>query len=267
MMQPAPEVQQLAVTALTVDPDVQRALDKTRVDKIAKQYRFDALGVIIVSQRRDQTYHVIDGQHRVAATIAAGFGDRSVSCLIYRGLSLADEAAMFRHLNNTRQVMPVDKFRVRVIEGDPVAVTLNHILNTHGWRVEPTKAAGAWAAVVALESVYNGKLAGPGDTTAICDTLISIITEAWGHDANGARAEIVAGIGAVLLRYNTRVDRVKIVAELAQFPSGPRGLIGKAKGLRDYRGGRLSDALAEVVVEMVNKNRRTNRLPEWRSAA
>lgn len=267
MTQSAPQVENLPVAKLTVDGDVQRAVDKVRVDKIVKSYRADALGVIVVSRRDDGTCHVIDGQHRVAATVAAGYGDSEVACLVYEGLDRSDEAAMFRHLNNTRQVTPVDKFRVRVVEGDDTAVTLNRILNRHGWRVAQSKNAGCFAAVAALEGVFTGKLAGPGDTATICDTLISTITESWGHDADGARSEIVAGIGSVLLRYNTRVDRVKLVAEMAQVKSGPRGLIGKAKGLRDYRGGRLSDALAEIVVELLNKQRRTNRLPEWRSAA
>lgn len=267
MTQPAPQVEDLAVAKLTIDPEVQRGIDKIRVDKIAKDYQSNAIGAIIVSHRGDGTYHVIDGQHRVAATIAAGYSDRTLTCLVYEGLSRADEAAMFRRHNNTRAVLPVDKFRVRVVEGDPAAVELNDTLNRHGWKVEQSKAAGCFAAVSALESVYRGKLNGPGDTLLICDTLIRVITEAWGHDANGVRGEIVSGIGAVLLRYNTRVDLVKLVSELAQHKGGPLGLVGKAKGLRDFRGGKLSDALAEILVELLNKARRTNRLPEWRSAA
>lgn len=267
MTHSAPQVENLPVAKLTVDPAVQRGVDKLRVDKMAKDYRTDALGTVIVSRREDGTCHVVDGQHRVQATIAAGYGDQEIACLVYEGLTRPEEAAMFRRLNNTRTVMPVDKFRVRVVEGDAAAVTLNGILNHHGWKVEQSKNDGMFAAVAALEAVYRGKLNGPGDATTICDTLIRVITEAWGHDSAGVRSEIVAGIGAVLLRYNTRVDLAKLVSELGQAKAGPRGLIGKAKGLRDYRGGKLSDAFAEVIVEMVNKSRRTNRLPEWRSSA
>lgn len=263
----ASRIETLPVAKLTVDPTVQRGVDKQRVDRIAADYRVDALGTVVVSHRADGTFHIIDGQHRVQATIAAGYGDRTLTCLVYDGLTLADEAAMFRRLNNARAVMPVDRFRVRVVEGDPVAVALNHTLNRHGWEVQQSKAAGAFAAVIALEAIYKGKLNGPGDTGQVCDTLISVITEAWGHDAAGVRSEVIGGIGAVLLRHNSQVDLPKLVSALAQFRSGPRGLIGQAKGLRDYRGGKLSDAFAEVVVEQINKGRRTSRLPDWRSAA
>lgn len=263
----APLVEALPVAKLTVDPGVQRSIDKARVDKIVNDFQFESIGTVVVSKRDDGTCHVIDGQHRVAAVQGAGYGDQSVTCLVYEGLTRSEEAAMFRRLNNTRQVMPVDKFRVRVVEGDEAAVTLNRILNEHGWKVEQSKSNGAFAAVAALEKVFRGKLAGPGDTAKICDTLISVVTEAWGHDSDGVRAEIIAGVGAVLLRYNTRVDLPKLIHELAQVKSGPRGLVGKAKGLRDFRGGTLSEALAEILVEMINRQRRTNRLPEWRSAA
>lgn len=267
MTMSAPLVEAMPVAKLTVDPDIQRTVDKIRVDKIVQDFQWEALGTIVVSKRDDGTCHVIDGQHRVAAVQAAGYGDRSIACLVYENLTRPEEAAMFRRLNNTRQVQPIDRFRVRVVEGDEAAVTLNKILNKHGWTVSWSKHAGAFAAVGALEKVYAGKLAGPGDTAQICDTVLGVITEAWGHDADGVRAEIVAGIGAVLLRYNSRVDLPKLTSELGLVKSGPRGLVGRAKGLRDFRGGTLSDALAEIVVEMVNKQRRTNRLPEWRSAA
>lgn len=263
----APQVESISVEKLTVDPSVQRSVDKLRVGRIAKDYQPAALGTITVSRREDGVCHVIDGQHRVMATIEAGHGDQEVTCLVYTGLTRAEEAAMFRRLNNTRTVLPVDKFRVRVVEGDPVAVTLNKILNQHGWTVMTSKAPGTFAAVTALEGVYGGKLNGEGDVELICDELISIITESWGHDADGVRGEIVGGLGALLLRYNTRVDLSKLVAELGKYPSGPRGLVGKAKGLRDYRGGKLPDAVAEIAVELLNKGRRTNKLPDWRSHA
>ena len=267
MISPAPRIEQLPIAVLTTDPEVQRSVDKARVDKIVKDYHPEALGTIIVSRRGNGTHHIIDGQHRVQATIAAGYGNRAITCQVYDGLSRADEAAMFRRLNNTRQVSPIDKFRVRVIEGDAAAVLLNGMLNRHGWTVRTSKSGGSFAAVGALESVYRGKLNGPGSTELVCELLIRAVTESWGHNADGVRAEIVSGLGAVLLRFNSRVDVPKLILELSKHEGGPRGLVGRAKNLHTYRGGKLSDALAEIVVELLNKQRRNNRLPEWRSAA
>ena len=263
------QIEHLAVAKLIADPKVQRAIDVTRVGRIVNDFDSRAVAVPIVSRREDGSLHVIDGWHRVQATIAAGNGDDTIMCLVHEGLSRADEAAMFRRLNNTRQVTPVDKFRVRVVEGDEAAVTLNNILTKYGWKAEMSKYNTAFAAVAAFEGIYKGKLAGPGSTVDVCDTLIRVITEAWGHDSAGVRSEIISGIGAVLLRYNTRVDIPKLINTLAAHKNGPRGLIGRARGLHEFRGGRLADSTAEILVEEINKQKKKeeNKLPDWRSAA
>jgi hypothetical protein len=262
-----PQTETLPVSKLTVDGDVQRSVNHARVERILKDFNPAALGVIVVSARDDGTHHIIDGQHRAAAVRALGDEEAPMTCLVYHGLTRADEAAMFRRLNNTQVVQPLDKFRVRVVEGEPVAVRLNQILNQHGWHLGTNKDDGCFASVAALDKVQGGKLNGPGDTYEICDTLIQVITKAWGHNADGMRREIVEGVGALLLRYNTRVDLPKLVDQLAGYSGGPLGLVGSARGLKNFRGGTLPDALAEVVVELVNKGRRgPSRLPEWRSA-
>ncbi len=263
----APQVEELAVARLTVDHTVQRALDKLRVDKLAADYKPDAIGVIVVSARDDGTVHVIDGQHRVAATIAAGFGERNLPCMVYKGLNRAEEAAMFRRLNNTRGVQALDKFRVRVIEEDPVAVVLNDLLSRRGWTVGWSKADGWFAAVTALENLYRASKNTEGEHDAVCDTTLRVVTEAWGHNADGVRSEVIAGVGAVVLRHGDGVDLAKLVSELSQFRGGPRTLIGQAKSLRDIRGGRLGDSFAEIVINLVNKSRRSRRLPDWHSVS
>lgn len=262
-----PRVEAIPAEKLIVDRRVQRGVDKARVVKIVSDFHSDSLGAAVVSRRDDGTNHVVDGQHRVAAVVAAGREKDPITCLVYEGLTLAEEAAMFRRLNNTRAVMPVDRFRVRVVEGERNAVVLNNILIRHGWTVSQQKQDGFFAAVSAFESVLNGKLNGEGGTAGICDTLIGVITEAWGHDDQGVRGEIISGLGAMLLRYNSLIDLPKLTSVLGTVSGGPRGLVGRSKGLRDLRGGKLSDAIAEVVVEMLNKNRRVGRLPHWRSQA
>lgn len=257
---------QLSVTKLTVDRSVQRALDKNRVAKIVKDFDPAALGALIVSHRADGSYHIIDGQHRMYACIAVGRDDAELDCKIFEGLSRKEEAALFRRYNNTRQVALIDRFLVRVEEGEESAVVLNDILNRHGWRAEGSKAPGAFAAIAALEGIYFGKRNGPGTTAEVCETVIQVLTEAWGHDANGARGEIVGGLGTLLLRHGAKVDLPKLAAGLGATEGGPRRFIGDVKSLRDFRHGRIHDAAAEIMVNMVNKQRRTNRLPDWRNA-
>jgi hypothetical protein len=247
---------------LTVDQSVQRPLDGVRVAAIAGDFEREALGVIHVSHRADGTYHIIDGQHRMAALRVMGKGDTTVPCAMYEGLSRAEEAAMFRRLNNTRQIQVLDRFRVRIVEGDPVACEISAILGSHGWNVTKGTARGSFFAVAAMEKIYRAK---EGGDSATCDALVRIATEAWGHDSNALRAEIVSGLG-VLLRRHPHLEMVKLVTELARHEGGPLGLIGQARQLHSIRNGRISDAMAEILVNRYNARRKINRLPEWNSA-
>lgn len=261
MTEQIPDIKDIAAQQLIVDHSVQRSLDSGRVHRMAVDYQANAIGAIVVNHRTDGTFHVVDGQHRVAATLAAGYGDKELTCLVYHGLSKAEEAGMFRRLNNSRAVQALDKFRVRVVEGEQVAVLLNNILARNGWTVAQSKDDGAFAAVSAFENLYRTTVDQPAQ---VCDLLLQVITSAWSHNADGVRAEIVSGVGAVLARHHNEIDLAKVTHELAEFSGGARGLIGKARSLRDIRGGRIGDAMAEIVIGLVNKNRRVNRLPAWR---
>lgn len=265
MITSLPEIHDIPVSQLMVDPEVQRALDKRWVDARIADYQDNYLGVLAVSDRGDGTFHVMDGMHRRELAIAAGFSEKSLKCLVYKGLDRSDEAAMFRHLNNKRNVNPIDKFRVRIIEGDPIAVDLNMLLIRNGWKLSTNKADGSFASVSSLEKVYVNAPGNPIGKIDHCRMMIEVITAAWGHDPHGARAEIVSGVGALINRYQGELDLAKLTSELGQSEGGPLVLVGRARSLRSIRGGTVSDAFAEILVNLVNKGRRVRKIPEWRT--
>lgn len=266
MTQNKPKTMQVRIDQLSVDRDVQRPLDETRARRIAEDFRIDAFGVITVSQRPNGVFHIIDGQHRTAAARMLGMDDLRVTAQVYTGLTASNEAVMFRLRNNSRAIQAIDKFRVRVKEGDLVAVQLNAMLTKNGWRIEASKSPGAFASVTALENVFHGRpIYNEGSHFGACQSVIQIVTAAWGHNANGVRAEIVSGLGAFILRHGSAVDVHKLVSELAQFEGGPLGVVGNARTLRQVSGGQITNAVAEIITNRHNKGRRTNRVPEWRA--
>ncbi|MEU5258962.1 DUF6551 family protein [Amycolatopsis sp. NPDC021455] len=252
---------------LTVDRRVQRAIDPKRARAIAAELDFAALGTLIVSHRADGTFHVVDGQTRVAALKEAGHGEYEADCKLFEGLTLAEEAKLFRLYNNTKTVRPTSKFTVRVIEGDPKAVALNQILERNGWKVTGAVSRGHFSAVGALEWVYDGAKIYEGGNLDACDTVVNVLTVAFGMNEHGVRAELIKGLGLVVLRYGEELDLRKLATDLSTHDGGPLGVIGDARQLRRLRSANIADAMAEVLVGMVNKGRRTKRLPEWREAA
>lgn len=253
-----PDIRPLKVADLIVDPDVQRDLDQRRVAKIAEDLNLEALGVVTVSHRANGTYHIIDGQHRVAALkVAGGEGDK-VMCRVFDDLAVQEEAELFRLLNNTAKPMAVDLFRVRVVEGEAAAIDISRILSDHGWKVGTSTSPSIFAAVVALERIYRLE-------PAAAEKSVASLTRAWGHEPAAVDGRLVEGLGLVYVRYGVTVEVAEMVDRLAKSGT-PSRLIGKARDLRDLIGSTVTRALAEIVVELYNARRKTKALPPWRSS-
>jgi hypothetical protein len=254
-------IEQIPARQLMVDHTVQRPLDTARAERIANGFDANALGTFVVSRRLDGTTHLIDGQHRHAVVVLLGHEDWLLNCQVYTGLTRQEEARMFRLLNNSKAVNVLEKFLVRIQEEDPVAVAIDDILIDAGWKISTAKQDGTFCAVAAIEKPY--RRAGENGATLV-RWLIDVITKSWGFSADGVRNEIVTGLALIYLRHGEALDSKKLIDELTVIPGGPRGLVGRARSLKDFRRGTIGDAMAELLINMMNSKRRINRLPAWR---
>lgn len=240
---------------LWVDPRVQRSLKKARVANMAAAFRADALGVLTTSYRAADRIHVIDGQHRYRAAEAAGYTG-VVQTMEYRGLSIPEEAALFRLLNKTEKVSAIDQFLVACVEQDPNALGLARILSDTGWTPSSSTSAGKISAIRALERIYAK------DATAAAATMATL-TAAFGHAPNAVQGAMVEGLGLVLVKHIRDIDLTDLVKRLAGTHGGPDGLVGFARGQKMARSGNLSAQVAWVIVNLYNQRRRTTALPAW----
>lgn len=261
-------IEYLNVDALQVDLEVQRGLKQARVEELAKNWDADGVGVITVSRRELKPGvtgdFIVDGQHRWAA--AKRVGQAKIRAEVYTDLSRSDEAALFRVRNNTKVVSTYDKFRVRLVEGDKVALDLERMLNDNGWfvRVNRFQGHGSFTAIGALEWVYHGAERAEADTPFAAQQTMEILTAAWGTgELDAVRSDIVKGLGVFLVRYAGNLDLHKVINELQKYSGGPLKLSGDAKLLRSYRSMPVPDAVAMVLTGLYNKKRSVNRLPEW----
>lgn len=250
------QIRLIAAHQLIVDPAVQRNLDQRRVTTIAAAYDGEAVGVLTVSQRANGTYHIVDGQHRHAAARIAIGESVELPCRVFTDLTLQDEARLFRLLNNTNKVQAIDRFKVRVIEGEPAAVDIDRIIRHAGWKIGAVPSSHYFGAVAAADRLYKA-------APAAVERSIMTITKAWGHDEADGR--VFEGIGLLYARYGESVDLMELTNRLSVFPGGQRALLGKARGLANLLSTGVANAIAEVVVELYNSRRKTKALPAWRS--
>ncbi|WP_165964224.1 DUF6551 family protein [Actinomadura sp. KC216] len=257
----------IPLSILGRDPRVNtRPVDNQWVEQHVAAFNPDALGVLSVSARAGGETIILDGQNRAELCRRVGWADQSVLCRIYEGLTIEAEARLFQALNDGRAVKPVYKFLARVTEGEPVAVAIKSVAEQLGWQVSDQPGASHINAVVALEKVYTGDRRTDSPDVGAVFTTLNLVTEAWGHRAEAVAGAILLGVGQVVGRYGDQVQLKELARKLASYPGGPGGLLGDARGLRQYQGGSVANCVSEVIVKRYNERRRAHRLPDWRQA-
>lgn len=264
----ADSIEWLAVSSISSDHRVNtRPVDAGWVDrKVREGFEPDRIGVPIVSRRPDGTCVWLDGQHRGELIRRAGWSDQKIQCRVFTGLTLAQEANLFLGHNDNRQVKTVYKFLARVTAGDPDAVGITAIAQAAGWTISDTSGDKTITAVRSLERIFHGDQGRdatmqPGRALQL---TLRVVAEAWGYRTEAVNGDVLVGIGAVFNRFGNEVDLPALVKKLAEYSGGPSGLLGKARGARDFQGGTVAHCISDAVVRAYNTRRRGGALPDWR---
>jgi hypothetical protein len=240
---------------VTTDPRAQRKLDVRRVNKITADFRPAAFGVPAVSARADGSMVWLDGQHRGAALCASGRGGVGVDCQVYEGLSLAEEAELFRQLNDSKNLNARDLFRIGVTAKDPVAVAANKALEICGWTAEGGK-KNTMGAVSTFGYLWE---VDPSAARRAITTLAS----AWGPTSQSSSMVAIRGMFMLCKRYAAMEidwDRMqRVLAAKGQAAQFTAWAVGNAKG----RGISSSDGYADLLVNTYNHKKTTGKLPVW----
>lgn len=247
-------LQWVPIPMMRVSPLAQRDLNHARVDRLAAGMDLEQLGTPVVNLR-DGWFYIIDGQHRIEALKAIGYGTQQVQCWMYTGLSEADEAAMFLKLNDSLTVGAYSKFKVAVAAGRPDETDIDRIVRAQGLRIGLGRSGGAVGAVDTLRRVYLR-----GGPACLARTL-RVVNGAYG-DA-GLDAMVIDGIGLVCHRYDGQLKDERLAAALAGAAGGASALLAKAENLRRQTGSLKAHCVAAAVVELVNGRTRGKKLRSW----
>lgn len=242
------------IAKMRVSPVAQRQRNQARVDYLAANFDPDEIGYFTVNFR-DGHYWVMDGQHRMEALKAIGYGDQQVECDVYEGLTVEEEAEKFLKLSDTLTISAFDKFQKGVVAGRPVEVAINRVVLDCGCAVSRTRTTGAIKAVGTLRKVY----ARGGDE--VLGRTLKLILAAYG-DA-GLDAAVMDGIGHLCQRYNGSLDDERAVKQLGNAHGGVNGLLNRADGIRRKSGNAKGQCIAAAAVEILNAGRGGKKLPDW----
>lgn len=247
---------------VTTDERAQRALDAKRVRDIAARLSHEALGIPAVSRRADGSQVWIDGQTRGNALIAAGQGNRVITCQVYEGLTVAEEAALFRQLNDSKAITSADQYRIAVTEGDKIACESEKVLRLAGWSMHP----GRVNTMKALNTLY---VCWERDEMATKRALTTLAM-AWGPTTISGNMVFLRGMWMFAYRYGApemAVDFDKLAAKLARQRGGAKIFLAEVRANADTRRINKPDAFADMTTGVWNKGQRSRTLPEWSTRA
>lgn len=120
---------------LDVDMTYQRSMvSQARVMEIARQWSYVACGSIICAERADGKLYVIDGQHRVLASLKRS-DIVELPCLVFKSKGSDQEAHAFFRANCTRgNVSPYDKLRALLAAGDKLSRDAVTLMDEQGYK-------------------------------------------------------------------------------------------------------------------------------------
>lgn len=246
----------VALGLMVVNPRAQREFREYRMKEIRAELDLDMIGEPVLNWIGN-TYHIIDGQHRIAALkdyLGEGWEKQKIPCRVYKGLSDQEEADMFDRLNNVLTVSAYDKFQTRVTAKRDVETAVNNIVCSENLTIS-RRLNGGVSAVSTLVKVYKRS---DGETLR---RTLRIIRDSFGD--TGFEARIIDGIGLVCQRYNGSLDESTAISKLNGMRGGASGLMGKAVVLHKQTGNSLPQCIAATAIDVINKGRSGKKLPSW----
>lgn len=129
---------------LFVDNAYQRQANDTKILELARSWSWMACGAILVAERKDGTYFVFDGQHRVMA--ARKRSDiTTLDCLVFSVDEITDEASGFLKSNTMRKpVTMIAKFKAMLVCEDELALYVSSVLDELGLKIEKNAKPGVF---------------------------------------------------------------------------------------------------------------------------
>lgn len=216
-----------------------RPIDDKWVEQIAERWDPNKLDVLHVSFTEDaeRPLVVICGNHRLESARkrrATGPDGKPFAfwCIVYPGLTLAQEAAKFHAIDqNRKRHSSNDGYRAALVFNDPKTKAIDAVLRKHGLSMaEVSNAAQRIGEVRATGAIYRAFDYTDGDID-LFDRAVGTIIRAWGTNQGKSNQPTVNGytieaMTAFLWRYEDlpQFDSNKLVRAMQRQEQKPYGL-------------------------------------------
>lgn len=251
----------LSVADLQVDYSYQHRPYARAIQDLDKNYQVDYSGFILVNERTDQTYWVIDGQTRCAVHASRGY--RWIKAEMLRGLSQAEEAEVYLLKCINAKRIPVDFFLAEYVAKRPVAVLIHDILDKRDIAIESyattQRHRGMNAPHVVTCVSYLKRMIGRDPTGNCLGMTLDLIRDTWEYGGNTLTGLFLDALHKLLLVHAEEIDRKTFMQKLGAYR--PEELREQALLLRLGTKPQLAvgNALQRVIIDIYNSGRPAQR--------
>lgn len=179
----------------------QRVINEKRVRAMVRDWKPLIAGVLELSRRRDGSYFVIDGQHRVSALLQmADQGPRIVRAVVWHGLSPKQEAEKFAEAQDAkhrRPIVPEDTHNARVYAEDDRALAINAAVEAVGFRIGKASGNESLTKLPAVQKLYDVEERYGLDILA---AALQFIAKVWGTTPP-PEGPLVGGVAQFMAMY------------------------------------------------------------------
>lgn len=172
---------------------------------------------------------------------------------------------MYLGVNKTLTATSPEKFLMRLRAQEPVAVAVRDVILACGFDgVTPEPEDGFIHTPAACEWVYRGGLfrRKTGDTPQALTFALTAIKATYGKNKVAVRNNFIRGFGSFAHRY-PGLDAKEVARKVhAEFPESAQ-LLRQAQVMQDAVGGQSNKAMALVIRQAYNVNRRGGSLGSW----
>lgn len=200
-----------------VDDTYQRDEQKSLVVEITANFNPAQAGSLCLSRRSANSYAIVDGQQRWHAMRELGY--KEWFGIVFKGLSVEQEAELYAALFNRRSMHSADKFKANLARKDPDALMIHEILAGLGFKIgRDPKKPEIIAAPGAVMWVLRGCTGSKKVETRVPELLamtLEVLKAAFPYLDKTVKGEVMLKGTALFLKENPGVDQEKLIRRLS----------------------------------------------------
>jgi hypothetical protein len=248
------DIKIMKISDLSFDiKNYQRKTSEMKIKKLIQDFDWKAFGFVMVNIRDSKNW-VIDGQHRIVAATRKGY--KEVPCMVYKDLTLADEARLFVSCQINRcSVRGFEKYQAALVAGDEATIDIHDLLKKHGLKSgngrsnSYSRKRGYINSLGAIYSIYEKK------GKAELDRLLYLIVSAWRYDdgtfdPDALTSTIIDGLQAFINKAHDKINEKKFIEKFKKVSAGK--IISMSKKNQVVYGKGKASNTARAILEEYN---------------